>query len=69
MSREAHVRFCEKLKGEVPFSLLDLLLRASLRLLKLNGYTQKVMPINSRPSSQSFSGLKAGIIEKEDTQP
>ena len=23
MSREVHVRFCEKLKGEIPFGLLD----------------------------------------------
>jgi transposase InsO family protein len=27
MSREAHVRFCERFRGEIPLYLLDLLLR------------------------------------------
>ena len=45
-----------------------LLLKASLRQLKLNEYTQKVMLINSMPGFLFFSELKTVITLNEDTQ-
>jgi len=60
MSREVHVRFCEKLRGEVPLGLLDQLLKVSSRQSRLNGFIIINTRIMKMPSFQSLNGLKAG---------